>query len=162
MMKDTFGKRLASLRKQKRWTQEEVAEKLKVSGQAVSKWENDASFPDLDMVVAIADLFQVSTDYLLGKVAAPVVSVSKQTTDLSKLVCKIKVLSSDGDNVNINLPVSLLLMAFDAGMMPKIEGRDVLKDIDMKKVIELVQKGVLGKIVDIHTADGDVVEIVVE
>lgn len=161
-MKETFGKRFASLRKQKRWTQEEVAEKLKVSGQAVSKWENDASFPDLEMVVAIADLFQVSTDYLLGKVSAPIVTVQDKETDLSKLVCRIKVRSSDGDNVNVNLPIPLLLIAFDSGIMPKVDGRDVLKGIDIKKVIELVQKGVLGKIVDIQTNDGDTVEIVVE
>lgn len=52
-------------RKRNGWSQEELAEKLGVSRQAVSKWESAASVPDLQRVIQLAELFGVSTDYLL-------------------------------------------------------------------------------------------------
>ncbi len=52
-------------RKKNGWSQEELAEKLKVSRQSVSKWEGAQSIPDLNKVIAMASLFGVSTDYLL-------------------------------------------------------------------------------------------------
>ena len=52
-------------RKRNGWSQEELAEKLKVSRQAVSKWEGAQSIPDLDKILQMSSLFGVSTDYLL-------------------------------------------------------------------------------------------------
>ena len=52
-------------RKRNGWSQEELAEKLGVSRQAVSKWESAGSVPDLQRVIQLAELFGVSTDYLL-------------------------------------------------------------------------------------------------
>lgn len=63
---DTLGKRIMALRKAAGMTQEQVAERLGVSPQAVSKWENDVSCPDVTMIPRIAQLFNVSTDELLG------------------------------------------------------------------------------------------------
>lgn len=63
---DTLGKRIMALRKAAGMTQEQVAERLGVSPQAVSKWENDVSCPDVTMIPRIARLFNVSTDELLG------------------------------------------------------------------------------------------------
>ena len=60
-----FADKLIDLRKKNGWSQEELAEKLGVSRQAVSKWEGAQSIPDLSRVIAMADLFGVSTDYLL-------------------------------------------------------------------------------------------------
>lgn len=62
---DTLGKRIMALRKAAGMTQEQVAERLGVSPQAVSKWENDVSCPDVTMIPRIAQLFNVSTDELL-------------------------------------------------------------------------------------------------
>ena len=149
-MKESFGKRLASLRKERQWTQEEVAQRLSVSAQAVSKWENDAYFPDLDMLVQLASLFETTTDALLGKKVDQVVEMSPTTKrDLNKLVFRIRIKSVDGDKVNVNLPIPLVLVALETGFTPKVEGRDVLKDIDFRKIIELVERGVIGKIVEI-------------
>ncbi len=61
-----FGDRLKRLRILHALTQEELAEKLGVSAQAVSKWEKEKSFPDLSVVVPMANLFRISTDELLG------------------------------------------------------------------------------------------------
>ncbi len=65
--------KIARLRRDKGWSQEELAERLEVSRQSVSKWESGASQPDVDRVVAMSRLFDVSTDYLLkdGPDAAP-------------------------------------------------------------------------------------------
>ena len=64
--KETLGKRIAALRKAKGYTQEQLAEKVGVSAQAVSKWENDISCPDITLLPLLADLFGVSVDELLG------------------------------------------------------------------------------------------------
>ena len=63
----TIGKRIMFLRKQAGMTQEQLAERLGVTPQAVSKWENDNSCPDISMLPAIAEVFGVSTDALLGR-----------------------------------------------------------------------------------------------
>jgi transcriptional regulator with XRE-family HTH domain len=163
-MKESFGKRLSKLRKKKGWTQDGLAKKLNVSAQAVSKWEKDVSLPDVGLLGSIASTFETSIDYLLGHQPEQVVGMttSVQKKDLNKLVFKIKVLSSDGDKVNINLPWPLIKVALDMGVTPKVDGKDVLKDIDINKVMALVEQGVIGKIVEIESKDGDFVEIVVE
>lgn len=62
----TFGEKLKSLRKKQGWTQEEMADMLMVSRQALSKWESEAAIPDTENVLQISRLFGVSTDYLLN------------------------------------------------------------------------------------------------
>lgn len=61
----TIGQKIYELRKNARITQEQFAEKLDVSRQAVSKWESDAAYPETDKLIKIAELFGVSCDYLL-------------------------------------------------------------------------------------------------
>ena len=60
-----LGEKIAVLRKQNGWSQEDLAEQLQISRQSVSKWESGASIPDLDRIVKLSALFGVSTDYLL-------------------------------------------------------------------------------------------------
>lgn len=63
-----FGKTILELRKQKNLTQEELAAQLGVTAAAVSKWENNNTLPDILMLCALADFFEVTTDELLGRV----------------------------------------------------------------------------------------------
>ena len=60
-----FADKLIDLRKKNGWSQEELAEKLDVSRQAVSKWEGAQSIPDMSRIIQLSELFGVSTDYLL-------------------------------------------------------------------------------------------------
>lgn len=61
----TLGERLQALRKSRGLSQEQLAEQVGVSRQAVSKWELDESSPDLDKVLLLSEFFGVTTDYLL-------------------------------------------------------------------------------------------------
>lgn len=60
-----FGEKLQELRKQKGLSQEALAQELSVSRQSVSKWENNETYPEMDKLIKISDLFQVSLDYLI-------------------------------------------------------------------------------------------------
>lgn len=62
-----FGKTIQELRKKKNVTQDEMAAELGVTAAAVSKWENNYTLPDILMLCALADYFQVTTDELLGR-----------------------------------------------------------------------------------------------
>ncbi len=65
-MEQTLGKRIVSHRKRLGLTQDQLADRLGVTAQAVSKWENDQSCPDIAMLPRLAELFGISTDELLG------------------------------------------------------------------------------------------------
>ncbi len=57
--------KIMCLRKQKGWSQEELANKMSVSRQSVSKWESESTIPEMDKIVLLSNIFNVSTDYLL-------------------------------------------------------------------------------------------------
>lgn len=67
-----LGKMILDLRKQKNMTQEDLAAELGVTAAAVSKWENGYTLPDILMLCALADYFQVNTDELLGRNSKPI------------------------------------------------------------------------------------------
>jgi len=84
----TFGTKLQALRTDAALSQEDLAARLGVSRQAVSKWELDKTTPDASYIVAISDLFQVSTDYLLknGPSASPRAAVPPSPLPEAKAV----------------------------------------------------------------------------
>ena len=62
----TFGQKIKSLRREANMTQENLAELLSISPQAISRWETDVAMPDISLLPPLANLFNVTTDYLLG------------------------------------------------------------------------------------------------
>ena len=66
-----FSEKLYQLRRQSGLSQEQLAEKLNVSRQAISKWESGQSFPEAEKLLAISDYFQVSLDGLMKDEAQP-------------------------------------------------------------------------------------------
>ncbi len=166
-MEQSLGRRIAELRKNKGMTQEELAEQMGVSPQAVSKWENDQTCPDITLLPKLAALFGTSVDVLLSgeKAEAPVVKMMppEERKDLSDLMLRILVESHDGDKVRVNLPMSLVQVAIEMGMeMPQVSGNDALKNIDLKQILEMVRQGAMGNLVEVESADGDTVRIFVE
>lgn len=169
-MTETFGQRFSRLRKNKGYTQDDIANKVNVSSQAVSKWENDINMPDVGILLNLGDLLGVSTDELLGK-ENPVPAKYEPDTvqkDFSKLMLRVIVDSKEGDKIRVNLPLQIVKIALDAGVSPAMsvsgQGKvaDAMSSIDWKQVYSLVEQGLLGEIVTVDSADGDHVRIVVE
>lgn len=163
-MKETFGQRLARLRKQKGLTQEEIANRVNISPQAVSKWENDISSPDIDTIVKLSEILNVSLNELLGKEeTTPVVLEEENKKDINKMLLKIKVLSNDGDKINVNLPMGIIKICLDNNVgIPQINGNKAFSEIDFHQVLDLVEKGVIGEIISVESRDGDHISVVVE
>jgi transcriptional regulator with XRE-family HTH domain len=164
---ETLGKRIAALRREKNLKQDDVAQALSVSPQAVSKWENDQTCPDISLLPQLAKLLGVSVDELLEgkKEVAPVVTMvpEENRKELKDMILRVVVDSAGGDKVRINLPMALVQVALDIGMeMPQFNGKEALKNIDLAQVILLVQQGATGCIMEVESSDGDTVRIFVE
>lgn len=161
---ETLGYRIAQYRKLRGITQEQFAEHLGVSGQAVSKWENDLSCPDISLLPQIADYFGVTIDELLRGGSKPVQMVPQESRrELNQMLLKVRVLSQDGDRVNLNLPMGLVKVVLELGMKsPQLAGNKVLQDLDLKAILTAAESGVVGKLIEVTSADGDVVEVSIE
>ena len=166
-MEMTIGKRIAALRREKGLKQDDLAQMLEVSPQAVSKWENDQTCPDISLLPKLAKILGVSVDELLSgkQELQPVVALvpEEQRKDIKDMMLRIVVDSHEGDKVRVNLPMALVQLAMEMGMeMPQVSGNDALKGIDWVQIIELVRHGAMGNLVEVESADGDTVRIFVE
>lgn len=81
-----LGDRLMELRKSKHLSQEEVAEKINVSRQTISKWETNQSTPDFDKIIPLCELYEISTEELItgNKIEKEVVYLEKKEEDIHK------------------------------------------------------------------------------
>ncbi len=155
----TLGTRIAGLRKEKGYTQEEFSDMLGVSAQAVSKWENDLSCPDIMLIPQIASIFDITTDELLtGK--SPEKEEVKETVriqpsaDISKLKLRIQVLHPSKKPVNISLPLLLVKKIARIGNgISGIVGSDALTGDQMDQILSLVDNGIQGEILNIVAED---------
>ena len=85
-----FGKILLELRKQKNITQEALAAELGVTAAAISKWENGNTLPDILMLCALADFFDITTDELLGRKAKTMSAViAAETKELGQRIAAL-------------------------------------------------------------------------
>ncbi|MDE5964274.1 MAG: helix-turn-helix domain-containing protein [Eubacterium sp.] len=141
-----LGKNIAELRKKNNLTQEELANMLGVSPQAVSKWENDAACPDIALLPKIAEIFGVTIDELMNEQGS---INSKKTVNSrieTKRIIQINVLSADGKSSKINIPFKLV----SAGM--KIGAMFGLDDNICCAINTAVESEVID---DLITVDGD-------
>ena len=165
-METTLGNRIAMLRRKKELKQDDLAEMLGVSPQAVSKWENDQTCPDISALPKLARLLGVTVDELLeGKQdLAPVrLLPPEERKDLKDMMLRVTVDSAEGDRVRMNVPMALVEVAMEIGMeMPQINGTDALKGVDLNKVLRLVREGLVGNLVEVDSAEGDKIRIFVE
>lgn len=164
-MKTTIGERLQKLRKKMGLTQEDIAEKVNVSAQAVSKWENDISVPDITILPELADLFHISLDELLGREIPKTEILSlERRKDIHNMILKIIMDSKNGDKVRVNIPVAIIQVCLESGLaLPEINGTTILNKIDFNKIFLLIEQGVIGELVVVESAeDGITLRIVVE
>ncbi len=168
---ETLGRRIARLRRERELKQEELATKLDVSPQAVSKWENDQTCPDITALPALAEILGVTVDELLtGKTqeTEPTVRLlpPSERKNINDMILRIIAESSSGDKARINLPMGLVPLALEMGMeLPQISGisgMENLKNIDLNQVVQLVHQGFVGNLIEAESSAGDMVRIFVE
>ena len=166
-MNMTLGKRIAALRHEKGLKQEELAQMLCVTAQAISKWENDQTCPDISLLPQLARILGVSIDELLSGKAEnePVVKMLKEDEmkDIGDLMLRIVVNGKNGDVVRVNFPLAIIEVAINSGVdMSEMSDNAALKNIDWNKIMNMVKHGVIGNLVEVESADGETVQIFVE
>lgn len=114
--------KIINLRKQNNWSQEELAEKLNVSRQSISKWESAASIPDINRILELAKIFGVTTDFLLkDDQEMPEYSLAEDDSLLQKVTMEearnyMKVMMEHGKSVAVGVflcicsPILLILL----------------------------------------------------
>lgn len=165
-METTVGRRIAELRRQKGLTQEELAQRLGLSSQAVSKWENDLSYLDILLLPELARLLDTTTDALLTGERPPETQIvpAEARKPAEEMLLKIRAVSANGDRACVNLPLMMLKMALELGASGSINinGSNLLEKIDPDMLFSMVEKGMIGKLVEVESSRGDDVEIWVE
>ena len=166
-MNTTLGTRIAALRREKEWKQDELAEKLGVSPQAVSKWENDQTCPDISLLPLLAKILGVSVDELLTgkKEEAPAVRMlpENERREVGDMMLRFVATSANGDVARVNLPLAIIEVAMDNGLnLSQFSGNEALKNIDLSRIMNMVRQGAIGNLVEVEDADGDRAQVFVE
>lgn len=166
-MNMTLGQRISMLRKQKTLTQDAIAEAVGVSAQAVSKWENDNSCPDIMLLPKLAKTLGVTVDVLLTGESKPETRMlpPAELKPAAQRIMRIVVNSGDGDKVRVNLPLGMINAFIQAGVSMdnfQMSGGDALGKIDFAQVLALADQGIIGKMIEVESSNGDLVEIWVE
>ena len=161
---NTIGKNISRYRKEKGLTQEELAELCRVSPQAVSKWENNISCPDIMQLKPLAHIFGISVDQLLDDGSTPIVFFA-QNEKVKGTLLKIRCVDNS-DKININLPIALIELLLKSGNISNAikwkDNSNPFKDVDFEKVLEMASLGVLGKILEMESKNGEIAEIWIE
>ena len=122
-----LNEQISRLRKEKKLTQEELAEKCNVSRQAVAKWEGNESVPDLSNIICLADIFNVSLDYLIKGES------EKKKMDVKSAEKFIEVMSEVGENWTVE---QVLDVYGNVTLEEAVEDRE--KSFD--SVVKIIQK----------------------
>lgn len=150
---NTIGQNIAYFRKQKNMTQEELAEKMSVTAQAISKWECDTSYPDIITVQALSKTLGVSvTELLEGISTLPQFKDAPQEI-IDRRIVRIEV-QTKGTKIVTRFPVPAMKKAIENGTL---EG---LLDDDFEEVVSIlgmIDEGMTGRLVDVNTPDTQVV-----
>lgn len=112
-----LSEKLLNLRKANDLTQEQLAEKINVSRQAVSKWESGQSVPELDKIVALCDLFNITTDHLLKPSELDLLTVKTQMLENQQKSLEITIQKKEKKKTTILGCVAIYLVAFSVMML---------------------------------------------
>ncbi len=160
----TIGSRIAQGRKAKGYTQEEFSQLLDVTAQAVSKWENDISCPDIQLLPKIAEILNMTTDELLtGKKAEQSKEPKTVNIDTSNLKININVLKPGQNPVNVSLPLSMVKRFAKIGNgISGIVGNGTIDSVKFDEILSLVENGATGEILNVVADDNTNVKISIE
>ena len=160
----TIGSRIAQARKAKGYTQEEFSQMLDVTAQAVSKWENDISCPDIQLLPKIAEILGMTTDELLsGKAPKQNNTSQKVNIDTSNLKLNINVIKHGQKPINVSLPFVMIKNFAKIGNgISGIVGNGALEGVKLDEILTLVENGATGEILNVVADDGTIVSINIE
>ncbi len=158
LTKLTLGRRIQALRKEAGLTQEALAEKMGITAQAVSKWENDLSCPDIMTLPLLCKVLHTTADTLLtGESAASAPSVPAKKPE--ELVVRMTIVTEDGDRFQVNLPFTVFRLtalhdmlsftvSLDEGEVAVDDFLRTLQDMDLKQLVRLIEDGARGVLAD--------------
>ena len=107
----TLGERICQYRVQRRLSQQEVAEKLEVSRQSVSKWETDGAVPELDKLVKLCELFEVSLDELVRGEKPQEAEASESVEKGQEAVLTVQMTQSRPERSNAQVAAGAVMLA---------------------------------------------------
>lgn len=151
-MKEFIGEHIAYYRKKAGMTQEQLSEKMGVTAQAVSKWENGLTCPDLDSVARLSEILGVSVEQLIhGDAAVPSVSVVETPQVGRRVLCiQVQTKTPEVFNVTVRFPVELILKAYEMGCLESLVGDEACF---VEQAIEMIRQGAIGSLVDVETEE---------
>ena len=150
---NTIGQNIAELRKKKGLTQEELAEKMCVTAQAVSKWERDASYPDVTVLSALAQALGVSVAAIIeGEQSVP--ELKEAAADaIARRVLVIKFHMGPANmDMKVQFPVIALKKMMDNGMLLQMIGEEDYPQVS-SMLESAVETGCVGPIMSVDNND---------
>jgi len=150
---NTIGQNIAYFRKQKNMTQEELAEKMAVTAQAVSKWECDTSYPDIVTLQTLAKILAVDVAELIEgpRNVSEILEASPEAINRRIVLIKVQ---AEGANVICRFPVAAVKKAIENGMLKKMIGEESYQEV--AGVFDMVDLGVTGPLVEVDAAGAHV------
>ncbi len=169
----TLGRRIQALRKEQGLTQEALAERMGVTAQAVSKWENDLSCPDIMSLPALAGHLHTTVDTLLTGKSSAESSPSVPAKRPEELIVRMAITAEDGTRITINLPFTVFRLASLHSLLTvsvgtkdgDVEMTDFLRTLsgmDFKHISQLIENGARGMLVDAEADDHLAIAVWVE
>lgn len=160
----TLGRRIQALRKEQALTQDVLAEKMGITPQAVSKWENDQSCPDIMSLPSLARILNTTVDALLTGQIAETAAIPAPAKKPEEMIVRIAFQSEEGTRICVNLPFTvfrlgamynLLTLTFsaDEGNVDAEKISQALAGMDFKHIVRLIESGVSGTLADVHFGD---------
>ena len=164
-----LGNRISEKRKEKGLTQEELAVRLGVSPQAVSKWENNLSCPDISLLPAISKIFGISVDELLGVEPAsekaeqpeetkafsePEAAYEEPVFTGKKATTLLITRDNDGKITNVKIPLGIVRFGLNLGsIFGGITGEQA------RTIENAIRTGLSGEILSVDGENGEKVTI---
>jgi len=147
---NTIGQNIAYFRKQKKLTQEELAEKMSVTAQAVSKWECDTSYPDIIVMQALAKTLGVSVDNLLEGERAVAELCEASAEIINRRIMLIRVDAGE-THVTTRIPVNAVKKSIENGVLKKIIGEEAFDQV--AGAFDMADDGFVGTLVEVDHED---------